>query len=383
MRSQQVLLGNLTPDLNKLQALATIEPQLLMVFGCVAHFSDPVLEQALRRSFPDALRIGCSTAGEIHLNGVSDGTTVVTAIHFDRTELQVVTTELPDMAASQAAGENLAQPLSAFSPDAVIVFGQGVNINGSAMIAGMVQHLGATLPITGGLAGDNGAFKKSYTLCNEGVSSSRLVALGLKGPDLVFAHSCYGGWKPFGPIRKVTRSENNILYELDDEPALELYKRYLGKYADDLPGSALLFPFEMLDDPKQPTNIMRTTLGINESDGSMIMAGEIKPGCYLRMMHAVTDALVDGADTAAQATLEQVRGKPQDCLVILISCVGRKMVMGARTEEEISQVRQVLGENVPLCGFYSNGEITPGVGTLDCKLHNQTMTITYLTEQTT
>ncbi len=381
MHSQQVILDNLATDLDKLHALVTVEPQLLMVFGCVAHFADPALELALRKMFPDALRVGCSTAGEISENGVSDNTTVVTAIHFDHANLHVATVELADISNSSEAGKTLAKHQNKFKPVGVMMFGLGVDINSSEiLLEGMVNELGTSIPITGGLGGDNGAFQQTYTLCNEGISSSRVVSLGFKGAGFKFSHGCYGGWQPFGPTRKVTRCEQNILYELDGEPALDLCKRYLDEHARDLPVSALQFPFEMLDDPKDKSHLIRTTMSINESDGSLIMAGMIRPGSYLRLMHAHTDYLVDGAETAALEAIKMSDVRPLDGVAILISCVGRKWVMGDRTDEEIDQVRQVLGENVAVCGFYSHGEISLGQGLLNCQLHNQTMTITYLSE---
>jgi hypothetical protein len=284
------------------------------------------------------------------------------------------------MEESFSAGEDLARQLVEFAPTAALVFGQGVNINGSAMIDGLVKHLGASLPISGGLAGDNGAFQKTYTLSNDGTSSSRLVMVGLKGPDLQFAHGSFGGWKPFGPKRQVTRSVNNVLFELDGESALAVYKRYLGEHAKDLPGSGLLFPFEMLSDEREPSGLIRTILGVSEADGSLTLAGAIAQGGYLRLMHAQTDGLVDGAEEAARATLKLMTHTSQKGLALLVSCVGRKLVMGGRVDEETEVVHQTLGPQATLAGFYSYGEISPGYGIQNCQLHNQTMTISYLGE---
>jgi hypothetical protein len=260
------------------------------------------------------------------------------------------------------------------------MLGQGVNINGSALIDGMVSLLGSALPIVGGLAGDDAAFQKTFTLCNQGASSTRVLALGLRGEALRFAHGCFGGWKPFGPVRKVTRSVNNVLYELDGKPALEVYKRYLGEYAKDLPGSGLLFPFEMLSGAREPSGLIRTILGVNEADGSMTLAGAISQDGYLRLMHAQTDGLVDGAEEAARATLKLMQQDGAPGLALLVSCVGRKLVMGGRVDEETEIVHDTLGQQATLAGFYSYGEISPGYGILNCQLHNQTMTISYLGE---
>jgi hypothetical protein len=339
------------------------------------------LTQALSGAFPRAEIVGCSTAGEISEAGVDNATAVVTALHFDHVQIKVVSTELPNMEVSQEAGAALGAALTNWQPRAVLVFGQGVNINGSAMIDGMVQQLGNTVPIAGGLAGDDAAFQCTYTLCNQGVSTTRLVALGLKGEKLNFAYGSFGGWKPFGPVRKVTRCVNNVLYELDGAPALEVYKRYLGEHAKDLPGSGLLFPFEMLSDARESSGLIRTILAVDEAQGSLTLAGAITPDGYLRLMHAQTDGLVDGAETAAQATLSQFKHLPAaPGLALLVSCIGRKLVMGGRVDEETEVVHDTLGAQTLITGFYSNGEISPGQGVLNCQLHNQTMTISYVSE---
>lgn len=205
------------------------------------------------------------------------------------------------------------------------------------------------------------------------------MAVGFAAPSVRFRHGCFHGWRPFGPARRVTRSQGNVLFELDSQPALEVYKRYLGEYARDLPGSGLLFPFQMLGSSQDSRGLIRTILGVNEADGSLVLAGDIDPQGYLRLMHASTDSLVEGAQSAAEnATFPD--GTAGDSLAILVSCVGRKLVMGARVDEEVEAVADVFGQRALVTGFYSNGEISPGLDGLECSLHNQTMTITHLCE---
>ena len=381
MKIAQVTLKNLTTDLDQLPQLNEIKPHLILVFGYTAHFADAQLQASLATHFPDVQRVGCTTAGEISPAGVVNQSTVVTALHFDAVTFNVAAAELTSMEKSFDAGANLARQLLAPDLKAVLLLGQGVNINGSDMIAGMVSELGDRMPITGGLAGDDGAFTKTYTLSNAGISTSQVVAVGFKGERLMFSHGSFGGWKPFGPTRKVTRCVGNILYELDGEPALAVYKRYLGEYAKDLPGAGLLFPFEMLSDARESLGQIRTILGIDEAEGSLILAGVINPEGYLRLMHAHTNDLVDGAEVAAKASIEGMTGIAGQGLGLLVSCVGRKLVMGGRVDEEVEAVQEILGEQTVLCGFYSNGEICPGYQLDACSLHNQTMTITYLAEK--
>jgi hypothetical protein len=358
-------------------ALAALQPNLVLAFGSVAAIQAAAVP--LAQAFPQAHRAGCSTAGEISAQGVADGTLVVTAVHFDSIDVEQSSTALQGMSDSQAAGVRLAQSLPQEGLRAVMVFGQGVAINGSAVISGMSGMLDEGVTITGGLAGDGGAFQKTFVLDDTGASSDRLVALGLYGDKLQFSHGSFGGWSPFGPARKVTRAAGNVLYELDGEAALTVYKRYLGEHAKGLPASGLLFPFAMLGRDHNEIGLIRTILGVDEAAGSLTLAGEIDPDGYLKLMHANTDALVDGAEAAAKAAAA-MQGDPGKGLALLVSCVGRKLVMGGRVEEEVEAVGDVFGSGATLTGFYSYGEISPFTKSVDCKLHNQTMTITNIAE---
>lgn len=360
-----------------LAPLVALAPQWVLVFGEAGLLKQVGAE--LVAWFPAAICMGCSTAGEISAQGVSDGTCVVTALRFDATPLVTSSTRLQDMDDSFAAGQRLGRQLPLAGLRAVFVLGQGVTINGSALIAGMTEVLGTTLPITGGLAGDAAAFKETWVLDASGVHIDTLVCVGLYGDRLVFSHGSFGGWSPFGPARKVTRCENNVLYELDGSPALEVYRRYLGDHARGLPASGLLFPFAMVGSDHTEVGLIRTILGMDEAAGSLTLAGDIVPDGYLRLMHASTDALVGGAEAAAQAA-RAMFDAPGEGLALLVSCVGRKLVMGGRVDEEVEAVGDVLGRAV-LAGFYSNGEISPFADNAVCKLHNQTMTITYLSER--
>lgn len=365
---------------DRLAPLAALQPQWVLVFGAVEFFTAPDFVTALREAFPAAHVIGCSTAGEIAAGVVEDGTCCITAVRFDGVALAVASTRLTGMEDSLAAGVRIGEAL--MSPDlaAVLVFGPGVSINGSDLVEGIASRVGRRLPITGGLAGDGGAFARTFTIGPDGVCDDTVVAVGLSGTALSLAHGSFGGWVPFGPARKVTRCAGNVLYELDGEPALDVYKRYLGDHADGLPASGLLFPFEMLGKDHGALGIIRTILGVDEAAGSLTLAGAIDPQGYLRLMHASTDRLVNGAETAA-AGASAMQPADGDSLAILVSCVGRKLVMGERVDEEVEAVGEVCGRRVMLTGFYSYGEIGPNAPGGPCQLHNQTMTITWIGER--
>jgi hypothetical protein len=359
-----------------LNRLAADEPQLVLVFGPPEQFSAEMAAR-LSETFPGAVLTGCSTAGEITRGGLHDKQCVVTAVRFDKASVRAAMTPLENAADSRAAGGALGTALAAPDLACILLFSKGVEVNGTDLIDGLVEKVGAGIPITGGLAGDYGAFSGTAVLYPGGVSTRAAVAVGLYG-DIVIGQGSFGGWQPFGPARLVTRATSNVLYELDGTPALELYKRYLGDYSQQLPASGLLFPFEVLDRNLGATGLIRTILGIDEDNGSLLLAGSVPEGAYMRLMHASTDALIEGAEEAGASAAAVDPSGPT--LGLLISCVGRKLVMGDRVDEEIEAVSERLPPDCVMAGFYSYGEINPLSGGLSCMLHNQTMTVAVIAE---
>ncbi len=379
MKIQQLILTGSKIGRDQVAPLAALAPNLVFVFAAPSYFLPDGAVRDLAGLFPGATLIGCSTAGEVSRSGVHEGSAVITAIRLEKSRITSGTTQLLGMADSRAAGQRLANKLLAPDLVAVVVFGPGVSINGSALVEGMAEVLGKTFPLSGGLAGDNGAFVQTWTIHNGDISDRAVVAVGFAGDDLQIRHGSFGGWQAFGPARLVTRCESNVLFELDGEPALETYKRYLGDYAKDLPASGLLFPFAMLEDDLSATGLTRTILGIDEAAGSVTLAGEIYQGRYVKLMHSSTEGLLDGAEMAARAVLIDAK-LPAPALALLVSCVGRKLAMGDRVEEEVEAVSSLLGDGTVCTGYYSNGEISPFAPSAECKLHNQTMTITTIAE---
>lgn len=363
------------PDLD---ALAAFQPHLVLLFASLEAM-DALDAAVLQAAVPGAQWVGCSTAGEISGRGVSDHSVVLTALRFQRPAFHVASVALAGMADSLAAGERLGQALSHPELKHALILGQGAHINGSALVEGLSRALGPEVVLTGGLAGDGGRFTGARVLGPDGVSEQSLVAIGFRGSGWRISHGSFGGWQRFGPIRTVTRCEGNVLYALDGERALDIYKRYLGDYAAQLPASGLLFPWAVLGKDINDPGITRTILGVDEAAGSLILAGDVPAGGHLQLMHASVDALVDAADQAARAATEP-SDAAGDTLAVLVSCIGRKLVMGPRVDEEVEAVARVVGQRTTITGFYSNGEISPQGRGMACQLHNQTMTITLVRE---
>jgi hypothetical protein len=333
----------------------------------------------IKTAYPKAHLLGCSTAGEICGTQVTDDSLVATAINFEFSQLQGARIKLSDVGDSFQAGERLADSLDKDGLVHVFVLSDGVMVNGSDLVEGLVNRLPGGITVTGGLSGDGEHFRETLVFWDSPPENGVIAALGLYGERLKVGYGSLGGWDPFGPERVITRSKANVLYELDGKSALELYKRYLGDHALGLPATGLLFPLS-LRGKESDSGVVRTILSINEEEKSMTFAGNVPEGDYARLMKANFDRLIDGAVGAAKTSYEAISSSSPD-LAILISCVGRKMVLRQRIEEEVEGVREVFGDRTILTGFYSYGEISPFRPGAKCSLHNQTMTITTFSEK--
>jgi hypothetical protein len=368
--------GWLPPDQHTLGSSA----QVLLIFGNKEILKNDNLLNILRGDYPKAHICGCSTAGEIRDVNVSDEALVATAVNFEHTQVEIARTALNEVARNSfQAGATLARSLVKNNLVHVFVLSDGLGINGSDLTKGLQQNLPDNVSITGGLAGDDANFQETLVISNGSApQKDYLVALGFYSSRLKVGYGSAGGWDPFGPERLITRSQGNVLYQFDGHSALELYKKYLGEHAKGLPATGLLFPLSIKINAGA-TELVRTILSVNETEQSMTFAGDIPQGTYARLMKANYDRLIDGAVSAAKLSCETISSNSPD-LAILISCVGRKLVLKQRVEEEVEGVRDVLGEKTILTGFYSYGELCPPKQGSKCELHNQTMTITTFSE---
>jgi hypothetical protein len=352
--------------------------QLVILFGSTSVCKKRALIEEVRSFYPDAYLFGCSTAGEIYGTQVLDDSLTLTAIHFERTRLKGANAAIKSMEESFAAGEALAGKLAAADLLHVIVLSDGLQVNGSELVKGLVKGLPEGVSITGGLSADGDRFRETYVFWNDAPVQNQVTAVGLYGRGLKVGYGSFGGWDSFGPERLITKSRGNILYEFDGRSALALYKQYLGDHAKDLPASGLLFPIQIRL-PGSDEGLVRTILAVNEDDQSLTFAGDVPEGAYARLMKANFDRLIDGAVDAAKSS-HRMNGQASPDLAILISCVGRKLILKQRVEEEVEGVHDILGQKTFLTGFYSYGEISPISEAGNCELHNQTMTITTFSE---
>jgi hypothetical protein len=350
---------------------------LVLAFG-ERVFLDCILPyEKLRDLYPKAQIVICSSSGQISDVNLIENNIIATAIEFERTTIRVSEIDILKNANIQELGNSINKTLFDDDLKSILILSEGSFINGTELINELIKQTKGTIPVFGGLAGDEYKFEKTIVGLNGDASQGKIVSIGFYGNDIHFGFGSDGGWSDFGPEREVTFSEKNILYKIGDRFALDLYKEYLGKYANELPGSSLYFPLSM----KENINaipVVRTILSIDEENKSMTFAGNIPQGSFVRLMKGNLDKLIDASYNAANQIFLIQKAEPQ--LALLVSCVGRKIVLGNRIEEELDVVKEVFGENILVCGFYSYGEISPNYDKVACELHNQTMTITTIYE---
>jgi hypothetical protein len=327
-----------------------------------------------------------TSGGQVAGRDVVDEPVVLTGLGFESSQVRLVYgSGLGTAETCEAMGARLGRELAAGRAlRHVLVFADGLQVNGAALTRGFASTLPDTVTLSGGLASDGLAFQRTGVGIDGPPSEGMVVAVGLSGDALVVGTGSVGGWEPFGPERLVTRGDGTTVYELDNEPALDVYRRYLGPLAAELPASALLFPLGMVAADGGPP-LVRTLLGVDDATRSLRFAGEVPAGGRVRLMRATNEHLIDAAQAAASAASEGFAEVPP-VAVLCVSCIGRRVVLRSRIAEELDEVASVVPSAV-LAGFYSNGEIAPPTGAMSVAdratalFHNQTLTLTMLGER--
>jgi hypothetical protein len=354
-----------------------LKEPLVLILGNRFLLEDEMNYKELRKRFPDGHLVFGSSCGELVGSSVNHEHITVTAIELERTTFEVKTFNIKESKGdSEIAGREVVKKLNPKGLKHIFVISEGSFVNGSALTKGMQEALPKVL-ITGGLCGDDARFEKTLASYNEIPKEGEIIIIGFYGATFEASFSIYSGWTPFGPERLVTKAESNILYEIDGKSALDLYKKYLGDKAKDLPSSALIYPLNIKSKENQQS-FVRTILNIDEEKNTMILAGDVPLNSSVQLMMTNMNNIAAASETAAIRAMQGRDAAPQ--LAILVSCIGRKLVLNQRVEEEIEEVRNVIGDEVVISGMYSYGEIAPFYGERSCKLHNQTMAITLISE---
>ncbi|MGE4133436.1 MAG: FIST signal transduction protein [Bdellovibrionales bacterium] len=358
-------------------------PNTLIIAFCARYFLDdhkPIEE--LARQFPKSAMAGCSTSGEIQGDEISDFSIVVSFVHFENGTVRVANLPIENVQMSARVGFDLARQINGPNLKGVSIFSDGLNANGSKLIDGFNEGMeDKSVVIGGGLAGDGNDFQRTFTVFNGKVYANHVCAVGFYGETMEVVSESRGVCDIFGPERVVTRSQGNVVFEIDGRPALDLYKEYLGEKASELPASGLFFPLQVSPADDSEKKLVRTMLAVDEDAKSITFAGDVPQGWNAQLMRANFERVIDGAGKAAQVAVDRVPKEDDSVLVIAVSCVGRRLVLGERTIEEVEAIGESLPKGSQVIGFYSYGELSPSQAGKSCELHNQTMTVLMIRER--
>ena len=378
MKLQQILIDDQSENqiISSSPDFSAAKANLVLAFGERELLESSLPYKKLKELYSEAQIVICSTSGQISNFNLVENKIVSTAIEFEKSTIKIVEIDLLKNKNIEELGLVVKNELFNKNLKSLVVISEGSYVNGTELVNELEKQTNNSLPIFGGLAGDKVAFLKTIVGLNKEAEEGKVVVIGFYGDEINFSSGCEGGWSDYGPEREVTLSEKNVLYKIGDRYALDIYKEYLGKYADELPSSALYFPLSMKEN-KDSSSVVRTILSIDEKTKSMTFAGNIPQGSFVRLMKGNFDKLIDASYSAASEAFSSHAKDPE--LALIVSCVGRKIVLGNRVEEEFEAVKEVSG-NTLLCGFYSYGEISPIKDNKFCELHNQTIAILTISE---
>jgi hypothetical protein len=350
---------------------------IVFTFGDRDAMKDGEIYRKLKKMYPSSDIVGCSSGGNILGDSICECEMVATAISFERGSVRVAIKDFSHLDNQVEVSKKLISLLPKENLKHIFILSDGLNMNGSSLVKGANEAVKDKIGITGGLAGDGLKLKETVVRVNGIAKSKRVVAVGFYGQSIYIESGCYAGWNEFGILRKITKSVGNIVYEIDGKPALELYKKYLGEYANSLPKSALNFPISIRASHADRA-IIRSVLGVDEEKNALIFAGDVPEGYLGRLMKTNVDCLIDGAETAAKQ-INQINH--DTALGLVVSCIGRKLFLKQLVDEEVESIYNILGSSVELVGFHSYGEIaSSSKDIISCNLHNQTMTLTVVYE---
>lgn len=357
-------------------------------------FAAPVFDEKsnalkeLFNAFPQSHFFGCSSSHEIFGKSILEDSISVAVVKFNNTKIKIKNMPIESIELSYQTGLALGRGMSTdIHMKAAIVLADGLNVDASTLLKGLKENLPSHVNLSGGLASDGDAFINTWVLVDKKVENKFVSVLCFYGENNQVLSEFEGGWEFFGLERRVTKSKGNILYELNNLPALDLYKKYLGIYADELPESGVYFPLQICKETKE-VGVIRAVIGVDEHEKSLIFAGDIPEGSYAKMMRSNVDLLIEGAAEAASSIANNLKKSQKkdtntndNSLVVTISCEGRKRLLGQNCEEELEAVLSELPLNTLQIGFYSYGEFSPSKEFNSCEFHNQTMTLTYISEE--
>lgn len=349
--------------------------QLVYVFGNQDILQTKGRLEEIQEMYPSADIVVCSTSNEIYNGQVFNGSIVLSAIYFEYTKIQAVTINLRDVKDSFDMGTHISAMIEKDDLRHLMIFTDGNQIDPAHLLTGLHFNISSSIPITGGLAGNN--TNTTITGLNDVGEEGNIVGVAFYGEKINIGHACHGGWTPFGPERFITKSEDNILYELDHIPIYDFYSKYLEGIVEDMKEAAKIYPFGLATASGED-RLIRAFLRFDENKNA-VFAGDMPEGSKVRLLRTNINHLLDSAAIAAENSWKPFNMQDPE-FALIVNCNARKLVLQDWLDEEIVAVKNHLGKRTKSIGFYSSGEFSPQYQDTKTELHNHTMTITTFSE---
>jgi hypothetical protein len=367
-------------------------PEVLIVFGS-PRFDHGQLLAGIMSVTGDIPMVGGTTAGEISISGFSTQSVVIMALSSDTLDFATgigMNMSQDEAACAVALVDDIRHKISIKEALSLLIFPDGMGGDGVKVIEGLHSVLGTGFEIVGGYLGDDENFETTFQYFNGKVYKNAIPGLlicGKKG--FRTGIGVRSGFESIGNRFYCTDAEDNVVKKFDNEPALDLYKELLGEERSKrLPGVCLEYPFGLIDEKASIAGKeyfqLRCGLVVDHEEGTIALAASIPEGSAITLTAASRGDIINGAKLAAEQAKESLKdARPQ--AILMFSCVGRKLVLGRRTQEEVAVVKKILGEDVPLIGFYTYGEIGPIDKMKEelaiTKFHNETVVLWVLGSQ--
>ncbi len=356
---------------------ADFKPTLALVFLSVKQNSKAICEALDKKGISI---FGATTSGEFVDGHIGDGTIAIMLLAIDPSFFKITFQETDNSNTHDIANRIGEEGKKYFNKPAFIVASGGITTDGEIIVSGIAEAVGTEVTIFGGMAGDDLNLTETFVFSNKKISNNALVAIIFDEEKIDIKGMATNGWKAVGNTRVVTKSKGNIVYTIDDEPALDVVIKYMGVIVDlDSKKDVVLnigayFPLQLDRDNAPP--VMRTVMFINKLDRSLICAGNVPQGSKIRFSlppdFDVIDHVVDEC-----IALKTNNSKEADAMLIF-SCISRHLSFGEMAGEEIDRIKKVWDS--PLIGFFSYGEIGKSIKGKH-EFHNNTCCIVVLKEK--
>jgi len=336
-------------------------PTLAIVFSSVAH---DLAELSAIFAKSDIEVFGASASGEITNDEVHEDSIAVMLLDISRDAYRLNVFDGKGKTSNQV-GQSVAEwAETVYDDPACMVMSAGFRADGDQIVNGIIYAMERQIPLFGGFAGtDPGiAAPETFVFDSSQVLADGVVALIFDRNAIELQGIAASGWKGIGTPKTITKAEGNIVYRIDDEPALDIYDKYLN-IGDD---TTLAIEYPLVWIREDGSSVMRAAMSIND-DKSIVYAGTVPEGAKVRFGMSPGSEIIEHAIEHMSKFRQQV---PRGDAIVLFSCRARHLALGPMVEDEISAIRKLW--DVPLVGFFTFGEIGPGAEGR-CDFHNYTL----------